>query len=163
MHSSRYIHRDLKPQNILVFGDTQLKIADFGLVRAFQLPMRPYTLEVMTRWYRSPELFLGATSYGCEVDVWSIGCILGEMGNGLPLFPGDSDIDTLFRIFRCDHARGEYEPFKCLSQCRALAQVARNPERHGVERGVSVPKLQRQLSAVQSLRSSGEILAPTRH
>ena len=104
LHARRYLHRDLKPQNILL-QDGILRIGDLGLNRAFSLPMRPYTPEVMTRWYRCPELFLGAKSYGTEVDIWSFGCILGEMCTGHALFPGESDIDTLFKIFRSARAR----------------------------------------------------------
>lgn len=77
-----------------------LKLADFGLARAFGIPVRAYTHEVVTLWYRSPEILLGARHYSTPVDVWSIGCIFAEMINHAPLFPGDSEIDELFRIFR---------------------------------------------------------------
>ena len=77
-----------------------LKLADFGLARAYCIPVRAYTHEVVTLWYRSPEILLGARHYSTPVDVWSIGCIFAEMINHAPLFPGDSEIDELFRIFR---------------------------------------------------------------
>ena len=77
-----------------------LKLADFGLARAFGLPVRAYTHEVVTLWYRAPEILLGAKHYSTPVDVWSIGCIFAEMVNGRPLVPGDSEIDELFKIFR---------------------------------------------------------------
>ena len=77
-----------------------LKIADFGLARAFSVPIRPYTHEVVTLWYRAPELLLGSIEYSTPVDVWSIGCIFVEMATKKPLFPGDSEIDVLYRIFR---------------------------------------------------------------
>ena len=100
-HSHRVLHRDLKPQNLLVDQRTNaLKLADFGLARAFGIPVRAYTHEVVTLWYRSPEIFLGARHYSTPVDVWSIGCIFAEMINHTALFPGDSEIDQLFRIFR---------------------------------------------------------------
>ena len=100
-HSHRVLHRDLKPQNLLVDQTTNvLKLADFGLARAFGIPLRAYTHEVVTLWYRSPEILLGARHYSTPVDVWSIGCIFAEMINHAPLFPGDSEIDELFRIFR---------------------------------------------------------------
>ena len=100
-HSHRVLHRDLKPQNLLVDQTTNvLKLADFGLARAFGIPVRAYTHEVVTLWYRSPEILLGARHYSTPVDVWSIGCIFAEMINHAPLFPGDSEIDELFRIFR---------------------------------------------------------------
>eukprot|EP00943_MAST-04B_sp_MAST-4B-sp1_P008920 g8920.t1 len=99
-HSNRILHRDLKPQNLLINTKGVLKLADFGLARAFGVPVRAYTHEVVTLWYRSPEILLGATHYSTPVDLWSIGCIFAEMAKGSPLFPGDSEIDQLFRIFR---------------------------------------------------------------
>jgi cyclin-dependent kinase 2 len=100
-HAHRVLHRDLKPQNLLIDADRgALKLADFGLARAFGLPVRAYTHEVVTLWYRAPEILLGAKHYSTPVDVWSIGCIFAEMVNGRPLFPGDSEIDELFKIFR---------------------------------------------------------------
>jgi serine/threonine protein kinase len=78
----------------------QLKLADFGLARLSGLPSGPYTAEVVTLWYRAPELLLGANRYCGPVDVWSIGCIFFEMLSGYALFPGRSDIDQLFKIFQ---------------------------------------------------------------
>ena len=76
-HSHRVLHRDLKPQNLLIDTETNsLKLADFGLARAFAIPLRAYTHEVVTLWYRAPEILLGAKQYSTPVDVWSIGCIL---------------------------------------------------------------------------------------
>lgn len=94
------VHRDLKPQNILVARDGTLKIADFGLARAFVPPIRPFTHEVVTLWYRAPEILLGCKAYALPIDIWSIGTILAEMVTKKPLFPGDSEIDEIFRIFR---------------------------------------------------------------
>mmetsp|Transcript_12080 Transcript_12080/g.21851 ORF Transcript_12080/g.21851 Transcript_12080/m.21851 type:complete len:233 (-) Transcript_12080:1514-2212(-) len=99
-HSHRVLHRDLKPQNLLVDGHGVLKLADFGLARAFGIPVRHYTHDVVTLWYRAPEILLGAKKYSTPVDVWSIGCIFAEMVIRQPLFPGDSEIDQLYRIFR---------------------------------------------------------------
>ncbi|CAE8587155.1 unnamed protein product [Polarella glacialis] len=99
-HSRRIIHRDLKPQNILIDSEDVLKIADFGMARAFCVPIPKYTHEVVTTWYRSPEILFGCEEYSLGVDVWSAGCILGEMATGAPLFHGDSEIDTIFQIFR---------------------------------------------------------------
>ena len=73
------MHRDLKPQNILIGTDGYLKIADFGLARAFSVPLRPLTHEVVTIWYRAPELLLGATEYSIAIDMWSVGCIFMEL------------------------------------------------------------------------------------
>lgn len=99
-HANRVLHRDLKPQNLLIDQYGNLKLADFGLARAFGIPIRSYTHEVITLWYRAPEILLGAKHYSTPVDSWSIGCIFAEMINKQPLFPGDSEIDELFRIFR---------------------------------------------------------------
>lgn len=99
-HMHRVLHRDLKPQNLLIDRNGHLKLADFGLARAFGIPIRTYTHEVVTLWYRAPEILLGAKHYSTPVDIWSVGCIFAEMINHLPLFPGDSEIDELFRIFR---------------------------------------------------------------
>lgn len=97
-HSRSVLHRDLKPQNLLITGDT-LKLADFGLGRAFGIPVKKYTHEVVTLWYRSPDVLLGSTNYGTQVDVWSVGCIFAEMVLGHPLFAGKNDADQLLRIF----------------------------------------------------------------
>lgn len=99
-HARRVLHRDLKPQNLLIDMKGQLKLADFGLSRAFNVPLRQYTKEVVTLWYRAPEILIGSEHYSTPVDVWSIACIFAEMSNREPLFPGDSEIDELFRIFR---------------------------------------------------------------
>ena len=77
-----------------------LKIADFGLSRVFTMPIRPYTSDVVTLWYRAPELLLGSTEYSTPIDIWSIGCIFAEMVTKRPLFTGDSEVDQLYRIFR---------------------------------------------------------------
>ncbi|KAF3659859.1 Cell division control protein 2 -like protein [Capsicum annuum] len=100
-HSHRVLHRDLKPQNLLIDPRSNvLKLADFGLGRAFGIPVRTFTHEVVTLWYRAPEILLGSRQYSTPVDVWSAGCIFAEMVNHRPLFPGDSEIDELFKIFR---------------------------------------------------------------
>ncbi|XP_023067537.1 cyclin-dependent kinase 3 isoform X2 [Piliocolobus tephrosceles] len=99
-HSHRVIHRDLKPQNLLINELGAIKLADFGLARAFGVPLRTYTHEVVTLWYRAPEILLGSKFYTTAVDIWSIGCIFAEMVTRKALFPGDSEIDQLFRIFR---------------------------------------------------------------
>lgn len=99
-HARGVMHRDLKPQNLLVTRDGRLKLADFGLARAFCPPIRPLTHEVVTLWYRPPEILLGSQTYAPPVDVWAIGAIFVEMVTKRPLFPGDSEIDQLFKIFR---------------------------------------------------------------
>ncbi|KAH6902581.1 kinase-like domain-containing protein [Coprinopsis sp. MPI-PUGE-AT-0042] len=100
-HGHRILHRDLKPQNLLIDKHNNLKLADFGLARAFGIPMRTYTHEVVTLWYRAPEVLLGSRHYSTAIDMWSVGCIFAEMAmHGAPLFPGDSEIDQIFKIFR---------------------------------------------------------------
>ncbi|KAG7442701.1 Pkinase-domain-containing protein [Guyanagaster necrorhizus] len=100
-HSHRILHRDLKPQNLLIDKHNNLKLADFGLARAFGIPMRTYTHEVVTLWYRAPEVLLGSRHYSTAIDMWSVGAIFAEMAcQGQPLFPGDSEIDQIFKIFR---------------------------------------------------------------
>ncbi|KAJ1501847.1 Cyclin-dependent kinase 2 [Coelomomyces lativittatus] len=99
-HSHRILHRDLKPQNILIDANGRLKLGDFGLARAFSLPMRVYTHEVVTLWYRPPEILLGSPLYSFGVDLWSAGCIFAEMNLNSPLFAGDSEIFQLFTIFQ---------------------------------------------------------------
>ncbi|XP_015518064.1 cyclin-dependent kinase 2 [Neodiprion pinetum] len=99
-HVHRVLHRDLKPQNLLIDKEGYIKLADFGLARAFGVPVRTFTHEVVTLWYRAPEILLGTKFYSTAVDVWSLGCIFAEMATRRALFPGDSEIDQLFRIFR---------------------------------------------------------------
>jgi serine/threonine protein kinase len=99
-HAHRVMHRDLKPQNILVDEDGNIKLADFGLARAFGIPIKTLTHEVVTLWYRAPEILLCQRAYSTPVDSWSIGWIFAELAQRRPLFMGDSEIDQIFKIFR---------------------------------------------------------------
>jgi len=81
-HHHRVLHRDLKPPNLLINREGQLKLADFGLARAFGIPVRSYTHEVVTLWYRAPDVLMGSRRYSTPVDIWSVGCIFAEMANG---------------------------------------------------------------------------------
>ncbi|XP_028301338.1 cyclin-dependent kinase-like 5 isoform X2 [Gouania willdenowi] len=97
-HKHDIVHRDIKPENLLISSNDVLKLCDFGFARNLSEGNDSnYTEYVATRWYRSPELLLGAP-YGKAVDMWSVGCILGELSDGQPLFPGESEIDQLFTI-----------------------------------------------------------------
>ncbi|RNF09774.1 putative cell division protein kinase 2 [Trypanosoma rangeli] len=99
-HDRNVLHRDLKPPNLLISREKNVKLADFGLGRAFGIPVKKFTHEVVTLWYRSPDVLLGSTQYGTPVDIWSVGCIFAEMAIGAPLFAGKNDADQLLRIFR---------------------------------------------------------------
>lgn len=97
-HRQEVIHRDIKPENLLISLDHKLKICDFGFARTIG-NYGQLTDYVATRWYRSPELLLGG-NYGKEVDIWAIGCIMGELTDGQPLFPGENEVDQLYVIQR---------------------------------------------------------------
>ncbi|XP_069193815.1 uncharacterized protein [Procambarus clarkii] len=99
-HQNQIIHRDIKPENVLVSRLGVVKLCDFGFARLLAGPGESCTDYVATRWYRAPELLVGDTRYGREVDVWASGCLLSEMLTGEPLFPGESDIDQLFHIIQ---------------------------------------------------------------
>ncbi|THU86232.1 Pkinase-domain-containing protein [Dendrothele bispora CBS 962.96] len=99
-HRNHILHRDLKPNNLLIASDGQLKLADFGLARDFADPGHKMTCQVITRWYRPPELLLNSRYYGSNVDIWSVGCIFAELMLRTPYLAGDSDINQLDTIFR---------------------------------------------------------------
>ncbi|XP_069063094.1 cyclin-dependent kinase-like 1 isoform X2 [Pleurodeles waltl] len=97
-HKRNCIHRDVKPENILLTKRGIVKLCDFGFATMFTGPDAYYTDYVATRWYRAPELLVGDTQYGPPVDVWAIGCVLAELISGNPLWPGRSDVDQLYLI-----------------------------------------------------------------
>ncbi|KAL3990947.1 Cyclin-dependent kinase 7 [Acanthocheilonema viteae] len=99
LHLHWVIHRDLKPNNLLINLQGRIKIADFGLARFFGSPNRQYTFQVVTRWYRAPELLYASRSYSSSIDIWSVGCIIAELLLRVPVFPGESDIDQLVKIY----------------------------------------------------------------
>jgi len=99
-HARRVLHRDLKPQNLLINAKGELKLADFGLARAKSVPTKTYSNEVVTLWYRPPDVLLGSTEYSTPIDMWGVGCIFYEMSSGRPLFPGSTVEDELHLIFK---------------------------------------------------------------
>ncbi|XP_064633937.1 cyclin-dependent kinase 17-like isoform X3 [Lineus longissimus] len=99
-HKRRVLHRDLKPQNLLINDRGELKLADFGLARAKSIPIKTYSNEVVTLWYRPPDVLLGSTEYSTHIDMWGVGCIFFEMACGRPLFPGSTVDDELHLIFK---------------------------------------------------------------
>lgn len=100
LHLNWILHRDLKPNNLLINASGVLKIGDFGLAKLYGSPNRVNTHQVVTRWYRAPELLFGAKQYTTSIDMWAVGCILAELLLRVPLFPGESDLDQLMKIFQ---------------------------------------------------------------
>lgn len=105
VHSADVIHRDLKPSNLLVSSTGTVKIGDFGLARAIKVSpslftVAPITNYVATRWYRAPELIIRESRYGRPVDMWAVGCILGELYGRRPLMPGKDLLDQFHLIMK---------------------------------------------------------------
>ncbi|CAL8241286.1 unnamed protein product [Merluccius merluccius] len=124
-HHNNVIHRDIKPENVLVSRGGVVKLCDFGFARHVATPpggRGGYTNYVATRWYRAPELLVGDSHYGKPVDVWAVGCVYVEMLTGHILFPGDSDLDQLYRLIRC---------FGCFTE-RQQQMFYRNPAFSGL-------------------------------
>ena len=100
LHDLNIIHRDIKPENLLIDPNNKLKLCDFGFARSISMSKEQLTDYVATRWYRSPELLLGNGYYGPEMDYWAIGCIMGELADGEPLFPGEDEVDQIICIIK---------------------------------------------------------------
>jgi len=99
VHKLKIIHRDIKSENLLISDTNVLKIADFGLARGFGLPIKTFRNDVVSLWYRAPDILLGNEVYTTSVDLWSIGCIFGELVNGVILFHGYNEKEQLTKIF----------------------------------------------------------------
>ncbi|XP_070961086.1 serine/threonine-protein kinase MAK isoform X6 [Oncorhynchus clarkii lewisi] len=97
IHKHGFFHRDMKPENLLCMGPELVKIADFGLAREIR-SRPPYTDYVSTRWYRAPEVLLRSSIYSSPIDMWAVGCIMAELYTLRPLFPGNSEVDEIFKI-----------------------------------------------------------------
>lgn len=129
MHQHWYIHRDLKTSNLLYSNQGKLTVCDFGMARKYGSPIAAYTKEVVTLWYRPPELLLGSQTYSTPLDVWSVGCIFAEMLLVKPLFPGEGEVDQISKIFRLLGAPSE-ERWPGYSQLPNVSKVSwRAPSR----------------------------------
>ena len=95
LHGQGYMHRDVKPSNVLISADGMLKLADFGMARSVESMTGVYTTDVVTLWYRCPEILEGNGTYSNKVDMWSAGCVLGELVHGGPLIPGSNEMEQL--------------------------------------------------------------------
>ena len=159
-HSRNILHRDLKPQNLLINRTGELKLADFGLARAFGIPVRCYSAEVVTLWYRPPDVLFGAKLYTTSIDMWSAGCIFAELANaGRPLFPGSDVDDQLKRIFKLLGTPSEenwpgmtqlpdFKPFPMYQPSMSFSQVVpklSNRGRHLLQVRLYLPLVHRRL------------------
>jgi serine/threonine protein kinase len=133
----RILHRDLKPQNILIDDAGNVKIGDFGLARPFTIPFRAYSPGVVTLYYRAPEALLGFYHYSCALDMWSIGCIIAEIIKRQPLFQGQSELHVLKRIFETLGTPTE-ETWVGISRLRSWPQF---PMHKGVGLQTKIPSL----------------------
>lgn len=107
IHNKWLLHRDMKTSNILVHNTGRIALADFGLARRYENPLKPLTQMVITLWYRPPELLFGETVYGPAVDMWSIGCILGELITKDAILQGQGELDQIDKIFKLVGAPNE--------------------------------------------------------
>jgi len=128
IHSAHVIHRDLKPSNMLVNSNCDLKICDFGLARGVKEAVEDNDLTeyVVTRWYRAPEVMYSVQEYGYQIDVWALGCILGELHGRTPLFPGEDYIKQMNLIFEVLGTPSE-DDMRFISNGRALAYIRSLP------------------------------------
>lgn len=111
LHDNWILHRDLKTSNILLSHSGILKVGDFGLAREYGSPLKAYTSIVVTLWYRAPELLLGIKEYSTPIDVWSVGCIFGELLTLDAIFQGKFEADQINKIFKVEASLINEKPF----------------------------------------------------
>lgn len=128
LHANWILHRDLKTSNLLLNNRGEIKLADFGMARYTSSPPPKLTQLVVTLWYRSPELLLGASSYNFEVDIWSLGCIFAELLTRDPLFQGKNEVDQLSKIFSLlgTPTKETWPDFRSLPNAKALHPILSN-------------------------------------
>ncbi|XP_031552484.1 mitogen-activated protein kinase 1-like [Actinia tenebrosa] len=129
IHSANVLHRDLKPSNLLLNTTCDLKICDFGLARVAD-PEHDHTgfltEYVATRWYRAPEIMLNSKGYSKAIDIWSVGCILGEMLSNRPIFPGKHYLDQLNLILNILGSPSE-DDLQCIKNDKARSYLESLP------------------------------------
>ncbi|MCJ1383366.1 hypothetical protein MMC17_006479 [Xylographa soralifera] len=163
LHSNWIMHRDLKTSNILMNNRGQMKIADFGMARYYGDPPPKLTQLVVTLWYRAPELLLGTEKYGPEVDIWSVGCIFGELLSKDPLLQGKNEVDQLSKMFElCGIPTEETWPsFRRLPNAKSL-RLPRTSQTVGAVIRAKFPFLTNAgTSLLTSLLSLNPALRPT--
>jgi len=147
IHSGDLLHRDLKPSNMLVNSDCHVKLCDFGLARSVHDTEldddKNLTDYVATRWYRAPEILLGSTRYTKGVDMWSVGCILGELLGGEPMFPGKTTVDQLERVLEVTGRPGKADMKSIKSKFTATMFEALNikPQKQLIQLFPNAPPL----------------------
>jgi len=125
IHKNHLAHRDIKPENILIDRTHKAKICDFGFTRLIEKNSNEYLTEyVATRWYRAPELLIGDKNYGMEIDYWSVGCIMGELIDGNPIFPGENDMEQIYMIYKiCGKDSFSYEQIQIIEKRHNIASA----------------------------------------
>lgn len=140
IHSAQIIHRDIKPANIILNSECVIKLCDFGLSRSIvqlggssEEDRFALTDYVATRWYRAPEVLLGSTEYAASLDVWAVGCVVGELLAKKPIFPGSSTVDQLDRILKVS-GRPSHEDVKAIKSqfAQTMIDSLRTQEMQGV-------------------------------
>lgn len=156
IHSANVLHRDLKPSNLLLKSNCDLKICDFGLARVDDVNTGDLTEYVVTRWYRAPEIMLACQEYTSAIDVWSVGCIFGELLARQPLFPGDDYIAQL-RLICNKLGRPKEEELDFVTSERAKKFMLSLPPNNPIPFGELFPSYKNEKNALNLLKEMLEI------